>query len=309
MNFQTRKPQNLLIMESEIKLLKRKVQDLSQENLALREINVQFQLENFKLKQKIKKMENTSHFEDPSINETVDESVEVISLVSFNDATFDPTAEYLEEDPSNLSCLKVRSKQVKQEPNEKNKKSLKTTRKRLREEISDDDNFKNEHEETLIVNECVADVYEESIQNDGDSTTEKEKEIDIDGLEVNEEIDPKEAAKTIYTLAAKRGILDKIKSLEGGKRKDSSYVNKILDLIFDRVTLANSSARGQKCQSKLHVPPRPALDPKKLQLCRQAFLYRLKREGLSYAAREERLKHFNNFVNFKIQNARKLLKK
>lgn len=296
-------------MEMEIKLLKHKVQDLSQENVALREINVQFQLENFKLQQKIKKMEN-SQFDECLMNETVDEPGESLSAVSLNDSTFDPTAEYLEEDASNVSHQKSVDVRWRQPPDEIIKKSLKTTRKRLHEEAFDEENLLNDIEDNLSVKYEIADVYEEeSPQADSDYILEKQNESDIDGLEVNDEIDPKEAAKAIYTLAAKRGILDKIKSLEGGKRKDSSYVNKILDLIFDRVTLASSSARGQKCQSKLHMAARPALDPKKLQLCRQAFLYRLKREGLSYAAREERFKNFNNFVNFKIQNARKLLKK
>lgn len=287
-------------MEMEIKLLKNKVQELSQENVALREINVQFQLENFKLQQKIKKLEK-SQFDESLLSEQVDEPVEGLSVVSLNDMTFDPTAEYLEEDSATVSPLKPENSRMKLLPAEAVKEIHKTAIKRSHEEAFAD--------EIIVKQEIVPDTYGESYEADDDYVADKPNEFDLDGLEVSEEIDPKEAAKTIYTLAAKRGILDKIKSLEGGKRKDSSYVNKILDLIFDRVTLANSSARGQKCQSKLHVPPRPALDHTKLQLCRQAFLYRLKREGLSYAAREERFKNFNNFVNFKIQNARKLLKK
>lgn len=215
-------------MELEVKILTEKVLELSQENAALREINIQFQLDNFKLQQKVKRLEGFSQTESNSLG-----------------VTHDPDAEYLDIESSMMNLT--------------------------------------------------------SSELEEDESTEE-----IDGLSVP---NPREAAKKIFDLASKRGILDKIKSIEGGKHKDSAYVSKILETVFDKKVLQKSSVCGKKCQSKLYAPARPALDPKKLNICRQAFLYRLKREGLSFQAREDRLKSFNNYVNFKVQNARKLIKK
>lgn len=295
-------------MEKEIKLLKDKVQDLSQENVALREINIQFQLENFKLQQKIKKLEN-SQFDD-CISEIEDDAKESSLDMALTESTFDPSAEYLEEDVSTPSPQRNKLK-----PQESTlMRSECDVNISYEESFIPEDYSQSENNETMIFKQET--VYFEPfpyevVQTDGSSSpiSNTKKDFDKNDTEAIKEVDPKSAAETIFKLAAKRGIIHRIKSIDKGKQKDSSFVNKILDLCFDRETLASSSARGKKCQAMLHKPARPALDAKKLQMCRQAFLYRLKQEGLSYSQREERFRHFNGYVNFKIQNARKLLKK
>lgn len=262
-------------MERELKLLKEKVLELSQENVALREINVQFQLENFKLQQNIKKLESSQLDQVEAVTEEVDDS---------HYFTFDPTAEYLDDT-------------IRISPPRPSK-----TRESVRVKAAAKRAYSEAFEYTLVsevVEEKPTMVIAERISEHGDIKEEPWPDCD----------DPKEAAKLIFQKAAERGTLNRLEALEGGKQKDSSFVSKVLDLIFDRATLANSSARGQKCQSKLHIPAKPALDPRKLNLCRQAFVYRLKRERLSSPDKDNRLKFFNGYVNFKIQNARKLLKK
>jgi hypothetical protein len=265
-------------MDKEIRLLREKVQDLSQENVALREINVQFQLENFKLQQKIKNLENSHHC-DPNV-----------SVITFNDGTFDATAEYLEEDHLEISHknTKLKSTSKQRTPRPAAKRSYQDAFEDEFEEETAEDKLKIKQE--IVIEDALLNEYIPDPQSD------------IEGLD-SEEVNPKDAATIIYKIAAKKGHLDKLKSLEPGKQKDASFVNKTLDLFFSRVHLANSSARGQKCQTKPNVPVRPALDQKKMNLCRQAFIYRLKREGLAYSAREERLKNFFAYVNFKIQNS------
>lgn len=290
-------------MEREIKLLKDKVQDLSQENVALREINVKFQLENFKLQQKVKRLESS---EFDFMNDTGDEHKNNASVITFNDSTFDPTAEYLEEPSSSKKQKKPQTK-----PKNLRASSARKSYNELFDEDTDDLPSTSEEKPDFIKQELIISDSNSKVDEDFIPDLEQQQDSENEGVEDEDdddiEIDPKEAATTIYKLAARRGILDKIKTLEPGKPKDSFFVNKTLDLLWDRKTLANSSARGQKCQKFPGYPVRPALDRKKLKLCRQAFVYRLKREGLSFQAREERLKPFHAMVNFKIQNSRRLL--
>lgn len=280
-------------MEREIKLLKDKVQDLSQENVALREINVQFQLDNFKLQQKIKKLENSQFSEAGG------------GAATIHDSTFDPNAEYLmDDDEMNQPTMKkAKLKQTKARHSRSVKRSYE-------EDIEEEEPPEVGEEKPMIKEELIITDARTDNAADGDYFPDPEMLPDSD-VEVDESfnIDPKEAATTVYKLAAKRGVLDKLKMIDKGKSHDSFFVNKALDLFFDRKTLAASSARGKQSQTLLHIPPRPALDPKKTFLCRQAFLYRLKREGLTMPAQEERLKLFNSYVNSKIQNTRKLFRK
>lgn len=278
-------------MEREIKLLREKVQDLSQENVALREINVQFQLENFKLQQKIKIFENSNSGEQSGV-----------SIITFNNDVFDSTAEYLEEDNLETSHKTSKSKEKSKPRSQRDR-----TAKRSYQDAFDDE-FEEEYQqsvEKLSIKQEI--VVEDARMEDIDYIPEPQVE-EIEGLE-GEDVNPKDAATLIFKLAAKRGQLDKLKSLDPGKQKDALFVNKTLELFFSRAHLASSSARGHKCQTKPNVPVRPPLDQKKLNICRQAFIYRLKREGLAYSAREDRLKNFYVYVNFKIQNSRKMILK
>lgn len=264
--------------------------------MALREINVQFQLENFKLQQKIKRLENRQ-FDDCFSNDDTEQK-RGLSVTTLTDSTFDPTAEYLEDYELSKKSRKSPAKRA----------SRSSAAKRNYAEAFVDD--REEEIEAVIDGPSIIKeelIIEDKSKSDEDFIPDTAEKPEDEVLE--EEIDSKAAAVIVYKLAAKYGVLDKLKTIESGKQKDSYFVNKTLELFFDREHLANSSVRGQQCQSKLHVPARPALDHKKLNLCRQAFVYRLKREGLSYIQREERLKLFYSYVNFKIQNSRKLLNK
>jgi hypothetical protein len=277
-------------MDREIKLLRDKVQDLSQENVALREINVQFQLENFKLQQKIKSFESSQIcLGEPNV-----------SVVTFNDGNFDGTAEYLEEDHLDSSHKLTKSKIDR-------KQRISRPTKRTYQDSNLDDEFDDECPNSEDKLNIKQEIIIEDTRIDEDYIPEPQLN-DIDGLETDD-VNPKDAATIVYRLAAQRGQLEKLKSLEPGKHKDASFVNKTLDLFFTKTLLANSSARGQKCQTRPNVPLRPALDAKKINICRQAFIYRLKREGLPFSAREDRLKSFFAYVNFKIQNSRKMMQK
>lgn len=270
-------------MEREIKILREKVQDLSEENLALREINVQFQLENFKLQQKIKRLESS-------------ECDQNVSVITFNDSTFDTNAEYLEEDH-----LVTKLKNAKPSNSRPSRQAAKRSYQNAFDDLEDEteqqcEDSLNIKQEEVTVEELKMDDYIAEPQSDNEDL-------------LGDEVSPKDAATIVFKLAAKRGQLEKLKILDPGKQKDASFVNKTLDLFFTRVLLASSSARGHKCPKKPGALIRPALDPKKLELCRQAFIYRLKREELTFSAKQERLKNFFAYVNFKIQNARKLLQK
>lgn len=277
-------------MEREIKLLKDKVQELSQENVALREINIQFQLENFKLKQKIKNFEK-SQFGDYNFGE---ESTKDMTLT---ETTFDPSAEYLEEAQIELPTKKTTRERLGKRPVEA-----------IKDESEGQSHYEFPQHKQEFFNLYG---YEEGPPIES-NISELKSELLINNKEdVSElvEITPKAAAEQIYMLAAKRGIMHIIRAIKKGKEKDSSFVNKTLDLVFDRETLASSSARGKKCQAMLYKSARPALDAQKLEICRQAFMYRLKQEGISVAQADERFRQFYGYVNFKIQNARKLNKK
>ena len=248
--------------------------------MALREINVQFQLENFKLQQKIKKLESSRCD---------------VSVITFNDSTFDANAEYLEED--NLVTKPKNAKPSRPSRTSAAKRSYQNAFDDLEDETDQQcEDSLNIKQEEVTVEELKMDDYIAEPQSDSEDL-------------LGDEVSPKAAATLVFKLAAKKGQLEKIKILDPGKQKDASFVNKTLDLFFTRVILASSSARGHKCPKKPGALIRPALDPKKLELCRQAFIYRLKREELTFSAKQERLKNFFAYVNFKIQNARKLLQK
>lgn len=199
---------------------------------------------------------------------------------------------------------------------------LSQPQKSIREGESIEDNFDQEfeHEQSKEYYEVIETTGEEYLDEDFSSQDEppnkKEKidyEIEISehskeesDIECNQE-GIKEAFEEICRLAATRGVLNKIKDMPTGKHKDSAFVSKILELVFDKYTLASSSAQGQKCQRDLNSAPKPALDATKLELCRRAFTFRLKSDESSPQVLKARLKVFYKLVNDKIQNVRKCL--
>ncbi|CRK96713.1 CLUMA_CG009992, isoform A [Clunio marinus] len=288
MNVQFKNHTEFLSMKNEIKILKDKVQSLAEENIALREINVQFQLENFKLQKKIDSLQN-SRLEECSQIEYDEDVRELIE----DDAYNDPTAEYLEHDfvLPQTSTEEKNSLLETSIPQDESKKFY-------HDDYSSDQSSINE-EDNIIENSLqICKAINKTIENE-------QINEDSETVESEESLDPKDAVKIIYTKAAKRGVLDKIKSIQPGKKKDSYFVSKILDLFFDRKVLAHSSAKGQKCQ-RYSIPARPPLDPSNVEICRKAFSYRLQREGLSHEAHQKRFKYFYGYVNFKIQNSRKI---
>lgn len=253
----------MLFVEHEVQHLKGKVQELSEENVALREINIKFQLENYKLLNRIKSLEKSQV-----------ESCLAEADYSLKDAAMNVEEEYLEEE-----------EEVPEDP------ALIT--------IDNGDSHLEVFDETNQIDEQFTDL---------DEVPQSPDAID-DFIDIRHEdghLDPLSAMQSIYQMAAKKGVLERLKLIQPGKSKDSYFINKVLDVVFGRKVLAESSARGQKCQSQSHRPARPALEEKKLSICRQGFIYRLKKEELSANDRDLRLKHFNSYVNFKIQNARKL---
>ena len=270
-------------MDREVKLLRTKVSELSEENQALREINIKFQLENFKLQQKLK------NFEDAQADEYMQNESYFITEEIDGGLT--------EEQMFEQESLQDEEYHLIDEEHEVTKleSSTKTHKKRAHQEAFDEE-FQIEFEE------------KSEDEQDANEDVDLKKFLDADELfNLSKNVlDPKVATRAVYAMAAQKGILDRLKMIQQGKTKDSFFVNKILELLFTRKTLAECTARGQKCQSKASLPVKPALDHQKLFLCKQAFLYRLKSEGLSSQPREERLRCFNSYVNFKVQNSRKL---
>lgn len=130
-------------------------------------------------------------------------------------------------------------------------------------------------------------------------------ESEEDKVESTEDLAAKKAYLSILKKAEKQGKLEKINSIEQGKQKDSTFINKILEVVFGKQTLATSSAQGQRYQSNPSQSPRPALDANLLDLCKRAFYHRIKQEEMSTVNVNKRLNLFNSHVNTKVQNARK----
>lgn len=264
-------------MEHQLKLLKKKVEELTQENLALREINIKFQLENYKLLQKIESFEKSQIELEFIATDSASKWSEVEYLEESSDPPFETggagnTKELIEFDPENEdeSMTDIKSDE-------------------LLDSLTEDSRDVSSKGHDLDKNaEKILDQHEPTILK-------------------TKVTDPKEAIKLVYTIAAKKGVFEKLKSLPNVGAKDSLFVNKVLDLLYSREVLANSSALGHQCQSKSHLAARPALDASKLSICRQAFVHRLNSCKLSPDAFIQRLKKFNNFVNHKLQNSRKLL--
>ncbi|KAG5684809.1 hypothetical protein PVAND_014022 [Polypedilum vanderplanki] len=288
------------ILEKEVRMLKEKINELSTENATLREINVKFQIENFNLQKKLTQLENSQEiseilFEDEQNteeeiedtamkDETQKREVEELyeEVLYDNDADLD-TEEYLDEDAYETTEEVSKCKETQE------KKTTKRT-----------------YSETF---ECIEDTRETTVKK---SKQKDDIEYEITIIDDEDELedisnitDPKDAIKYIYKLASRKASLNRLKNIEKGKHKDSAFVSKVLDLVFDKLTLASSSAAGQKCQSKLHLPPKPALDQTKLDLCKKAFIFRLKSEDVPQEEKQLRLKSFLKLVNDKIQNSRK----
>lgn len=258
-------------MERELRTLKSKVQELTQENLALREINIRFQLENFKLQKNIESFEKTqieieTTAEDGSF-ELCDANYD--SNIEFLEGTYDSPVEgaetkdfiVIEDD----SLIEAKAEDLITKARTKRKRRANRNEDPILEEIFGEDEL---------------------------------AEFESNGL------DPRNATKAVHKIASNRGVLENVKSVQNVRAKDSHFVNQVLEVLYSRDILANSSARGQKCQSQSTLPPRPALDPVKLNICRQAFVHRL--VSLPLSDFDDRLKMFNNYVNTKVQNTRKL---
>lgn len=246
-------------MEKEIKVLKAKIEELSQENLALREINVAFQLENYKLKSKIKNLED-------SPNKSCSNVAKAVELDEFLENDDDPL------DTESESQSESSSSQF--------------------EDITEDSQFLHE-----------VDIKEEPHFNE-------ELDLTADcGAEDDEDIDQTARAfRTIRSMAAKQECLKRIDNISSGRKRDATFMNVALDIVFGRPLLAASSITGQYRATQTQEP-RPPLDPKKLSLVKQAFAHRMKIEKVSDKEAEERLKTFSKHVSIKIQNMRKLEKR
>lgn len=240
------------------------MQELANENSALREINLKFQLENYNLQKRIRQLESLQNNHIPPSFATHDQEVsdEEIEEIIFQDES--------DED---------------------------TTKKEVYEVITADTETEEYLEEFQVES---AKIEEPEIKK---RRTQVDLIIEDTSEEVTEE-SSKQAMSTLLEMAARSGVYDKIKSISNERAKDSAFVSKALEILFDKVTLASSSAQGQKCQSNLAREAKPALDPKKLDLCRRAFIYRLYQEPGTF---ENRLKVFYKLVNHKIQNTRKCL--
>lgn len=278
-------------------MLKEKVKELSTENATLREINVKFQIENFNLQKKLTQLESSQEMneilyeEEQNTEEEIEEKnenqkgevEELYEEVLYDNETEIETEEYLDEDAYDTTEETNKCKETQE------KKATKRT-----------------FSETF---ECIEDTRETSAKK---SKQKDDIEYEITIIDDEDELEdignitePKDAIMHIYKLASRKATLNRLKNIEKGRHKDSAFVSKVLDLVFDKITLASSSAQGQKCQSKLHLPPKPALDQEKLDLCKKAFIFRLKSEDVSQEEKQLRLKSFLKLVNDKIQNSRK----
>lgn len=278
--------QRLKKLQMTNKVLNDKVKMLADENQALRDINIQSQLENFKLKQKLQKLES-SFYDDQ------DQPFEVVQ----NNYDNYEAVEYVED--SNIAFEEVEEKNyvTKRSYSEAFDESEMIEH----EEIQERDDTKEEY------------LMDDELTTEDDTVYYQKEEDDVKHVtryvvDTNyPPIDPVEAYQHVADLASKKGAIEKLKQIPKGRQGDSTFINKCLEFLFDRMVLANSSTRGQKFQGKYDVAPKPALDPKKLNICRQAFAYRLNSEGFS--TRDDRFKLFHGHVNSKIQNTRKCVKK
>lgn len=288
--------------DRQIDLLKKKIQELTSENQILREINVKLQIENFNLQKKLESKQLDEELDYGEIekldtdDQSKSENIYTIDYEHENETETIDREEYLEQEEAIYAIQeeeiikdyqKVDSKHSKRNYSEVFVEKELIDEKPISKLAKEND---NNYQITIINSEYLDD--------------------DIETIETESgEITPKDAIAYIYKIAAKSSAAEKIKSIDKGKQKDSAFVSKVLDLLFDRVTLANSTAHGQKCQSKLHLQlqARPPLDPVKMDLSLKAFMYRLFQEEISEAEKQARLKLFNKLVNDKIQNCRKCL--
>ncbi|CAG9802188.1 unnamed protein product [Chironomus riparius] len=301
---QTTVSKNTQSMKSErqIEILKRKIQELTSENQILREINVKLQIENFNLQKKLDSKQLDEELDYGEIEKLdtetdVQTKSETFYTIDYeNETETVEREEYLEQEGA---IYAIQEEEILKDDQQLDSKPL-----------------KRDYSEAFVEKDIIDEKPMSKVPKDDDGSYQitiinsEYLEDDMETIETESgEITPQDAIAYIYKLAAKSAMTEKIKSTEKGKHKDSAFVSKVLDLLFDRVTLANSTAHGQKCQSKLHLqlPARPPLDPVKMDLTLKAFMYRLFKEEISEAEKQVRLKLFNKLVNDKIQNCRKCL--
>lgn len=274
------------------KMLNEKVKTLNDENQQLREINIQNQLELHSYKKKIDKLES-------SLFEAEQQSFEIVQN-SYDNGAYEPeTVEYI--DDSNIAFEEV---------DEKNFVSV--SKRTYSEAFDDSEIIEHEIQERDDTKEEY--LMEEELQTEEEGIYYTKEEPDSEKSSIRymvdtnyPPIDPVDAYNHVVDIAATKGAAEKLKQIAAGRQGDSTFINKCLEFLYDRMVLANSSTRGQKFQGKYDVAPKPALDPRKLNICRQAFVYRLSLEGCS--VRDDRFKLFHGHVNSKIQNTRKCVKK
>lgn len=167
---------------------------------------------------------------------------ELFEVVYDNDAI--NTEEYLDQDEA---VYEVQEEEILKHPQEESvEDEHNSTNKRRYSEVYDE---KVVVEDPPIVkmpkNDSVnyqITILDRSLNGSIESIILEEEVESIELENVND--NPKDSMMYIYKLAGKNNTLDKLKSIEKGKHKDSAFVSKVLDLLFDRVTLANSTAQG-----------------------------------------------------------------
>lgn len=290
--------------ERQIDLLKRKIQELTTENQVLREINVKLQIENYNLQKKLEsKEEEIDDSIDTALETGTEDPTQKDNFFEFVYSNIDTTnadqdEEYLESDDIVFEETGD-TKAVKDTLQEESIAIKRSYSKAFLDGMSE-----SQEKRTLNVPKEEA-TYQVVFADTG---CEEDLFENIEMLEEEySQLSPKDAMIHVLKLASKTANLSKLQLIEKGKSKDSMFVSKVLELLFDRVTLANSTAHGQKCQSKLHLPARPPLDPMKLEISLKAFIFRLREENINDGELQSRIKSFNKLVNDKIQNCRKCL--
>lgn len=273
-------------MEQELRLLRAKVEELTEENKALREINIKFQLDSYKLQKKIESLEKSQVVFETTAIEKDSKWSDQIQQTKKESQHF--KVEYLEEefDPATESNDTDIKYLIDYDPETEED----STMDEMKDEIPDTEDSTSVDYQGQNVDDTISDVI---------------AGVDRDLYFRNKFINPKQAMKIVRNVAARKGVVQKLRSIETSGA-DSFFVGKVLEVLFTSEVLANSSALGNKCQRKSQLEARPALEPSKLQICRQAYVHRLKSCNLTPDAFNQRMKMFNNYVNHKLQNMRKL---
>lgn len=248
---------------------------IREENVILRDANIQFQVQIFKLRMQNQMVPKVSTPIQQNHSENLSSKLpEITKVQSIN---FSTLSQKIVQQPSTLQFA---PKPILIEKTEKQQKQC---------------------EENSQTN--VQDIEENTDCEMGDEEEDLEVEDEYQRVSDKDTTSSQSDIQSRYKIKLGPLKLEQLNDVPSTAKFDSKFVNLLLTWLFDKETLLNASVTGKRYTSKVHpyYDNRP-LDKRRLQFMKAMLQYRVNLEKVNKQQNSARMKRFNGLVKTKIGN-------